>query len=354
MNAARDFNPRAALLRDESGAVVGATCGDTSCWHPPRPGNYESINQDGDEIAIPCRDCPGCREFYRRYLARRLYEHFKTAQEELWELQIACGLSAQSNVCSRLQHSAIGPSLRGWCRAGADGVVLIVEGANRRQLVPRSVARLISGWKRIRMSRGRRAFASITAGMVRARAEYGEQVNRFYFRGVKPLPREFTWSRPSGFGRGLKSRVGGGALGHSIRARRDGISVHMPEAINLALLKARGAGKGRQRAGVGVGLASIVASAIPQSHVIAAPRSGAAPTVAEFRDTAALQAEDRVRARGRGLPSAPSPSIPQDANLNSIKGGGYSSSRHLVSDEFAAWAVRAAAKARKSGRIDDG
>ena len=57
---------RAAILRDESGAIVGTTWGGAQCWFPRRSkrgDRFALIDGAGAETIARCRWCPGCLRY---------------------------------------------------------------------------------------------------------------------------------------------------------------------------------------------------------------------------------------------------------------------------------------------------
>ena len=204
--------PRAAFAatwRDDQGAVVGTTYGGTMCLWPRKPWRIR-ITREGFEHVIRCGECPGCLEFERRRLASRLHQKYSAEQEQpspVPRLSGALAEAAPQSARSRLflvrifapidAHASIAHALHrrrgvelepGMWRLGATSFALLARGV----VILRRVLRHLGLKHRIeplRLSRGRRAFRNLTAGLLVAREIYGEQRNRWYARGLPKADR---------------------------------------------------------------------------------------------------------------------------------------------------------------------
>jgi hypothetical protein len=200
----------AATWRNEAGETVGTTSAKTMCLWPRLPWRIR-FHRDGFEGVVPCRECPGCLELERLRLERRLHEKYSKIPEGGDGPKIAN--PARTGTCSadRLptlfavriyapldQHARIAHALHrrrglelepGMWRLGASSFALL----SRSAPAPRDVLRKMGLRFRIeplRLSRGRRAWRVLTAGLLVAREIYGEQRNRFYARGLPPAERQ--------------------------------------------------------------------------------------------------------------------------------------------------------------------
>jgi len=222
----------AATWRDRAGDVVGTTWGGTMCWFP-RLGWRLRIAREGFEHIVRCGECPGCLEFERRRLADRLSEKYGAHGEQLapdehtlrrsadgkfattrrrarrppYEIR-APGAVARGQARGELfivriyaaleQHARIAHMLHrrrglrlepGFFRMGRGSFCVL----SRDRVVLSAVLRL-SGFQsrveKVRWSRGRRAWRSLTAGIAVSREAYGEQTKRWYARGLPPADQQ--------------------------------------------------------------------------------------------------------------------------------------------------------------------
>lgn len=200
----------AATWRDERGEVVATTYGGTMCLWPRKPWRIR-IAREGFEHVIRCGECPGCLEFDRRRLAGRLWQKYGnqtsraggaikssiggdarvpvTPAQQLYVVRIYAPIELHKVMAHNLHRRRNLQLEPGFARLGATSFVLI-----SRAVAPlRSLLKRLGVRHRIeplKLSRGRRAFHGLTAGLLVAREIYGEQVNRFYFRGLPPAERE--------------------------------------------------------------------------------------------------------------------------------------------------------------------
>jgi hypothetical protein len=221
----------AATWRDQDGAIVGSTFGGTMCWMPLRPWSLRISREDYTAI-VPCGECPGCLEFYRRRLADRLKAKYGKAARPiprrpsatagdavgteasglsvLYLIRIYAPLERHAEL-SRKLHRRRGHQLEpGFIRLGATSFAVL---SRSKVLPPLYLGRTVlqTRVEAVRLSRGRRAWAAATSGMLVARAAYGEQVNRFYIPGLPPAEKEswdvHTQSGAKGYSRASSPRV---------------------------------------------------------------------------------------------------------------------------------------------------
>lgn len=194
----------AATWRDLAGDVVATTSAHTMCLWPRLPWRIR-FYRDGWEGVIPCRECPGCLELERLRLAERLHAKLVTgsasgAGSETPAPQNTARAAARGNprlfivriYAPLKRHAAIAHALHrrrglqlepGFWRLGATSFALISRDAPFLSRVLRTLGvrfRLES----LKLGRGRRAFRPLTAGLLVSRNVYGENVNRFYSRGL--------------------------------------------------------------------------------------------------------------------------------------------------------------------------
>lgn len=200
----------AATWQNESGEVVGTTWGGTMCLWPRKAWRIR-IARDGFEHVIRCGECPGCLELDRRRLAERLFTKYganqakaprervgETAAEarrsdqsnrRLYLVRVWIPLSKQAELARKLHRRRGLDLLPGWARLGARSFALVSreKGSLARVLKTAGVEFRV---ETLLLSRGRRAWRALTAGLLVAREIYGEQLNRYYFRGLPKLDRE--------------------------------------------------------------------------------------------------------------------------------------------------------------------
>jgi hypothetical protein len=221
----------AATWRNQEGAIVGSTWGGTMCWMPLKPWSLRISREDYTAI-VPCGECPGCLEFYRRRLADRLkakYGRPGTARDaenstrhsiesatvagttgSLYLIRIFAPLERHAEL-SRKIHRRVGNKLEpGFLRLGATSFAVI----SRSKCLPPfhlGAVRLETRVEAIRLSRGRRAWRASTSGMLVGRDAYGAQVNRFYMPGLPPAESKswdvHTKSGAKGYSRATSPRV---------------------------------------------------------------------------------------------------------------------------------------------------
>ena len=200
----------AATWRNESGQVLGTTFGGTMCWFPRKPWRLR-IERDGFEHIVRCGECPGCLEFERRRLADRLQAKYASAgvpsveattlspaknavgaagsSRPLYIVRIWAPLSRHTEISHKL-HRRVGLELEpGMYRLGASSFALLSREKGRLPLVLRA-AGVAFRIEPVRFRRRRRAWRALTAGLMVAREVYGEQVKRWYARGLPAANRE--------------------------------------------------------------------------------------------------------------------------------------------------------------------
>lgn len=222
----------AATWRREDDQVVAATFGGTMCWNPVLPKTLRA-HADGYWHIIRCRNCPGCRELEQRWLMDRLRAKYRNLEEAALRSSgrgrarrqsrptpYGPAASSQSSTShkqyrsnsdpeqSRLHlvriwaprelHASLSHALHrrprlklepGFVRLGTECFAVLA-----REVLPLRDALKAMGrqfrTEPIRLSRGRRAWRSVTAGMLVSREAYGEDLNRFYIHGLPPAERK--------------------------------------------------------------------------------------------------------------------------------------------------------------------
>lgn len=212
----------AASWRDEHGGIVASVYGDTICLSPVDARNLAAISADGNyESTLPCRKCEGCRRYQMLVLRRRLVEGFKSCREKLWTLQVDCSPSVRQWVIRTLRRTMMRTEWLGYC-ISKDGFVALIAKATQPRLSawitgptrlyrakPVKARARLSGWRKL------------TVGLLIPREVYGEQVNRFYFRGLAPYQREPLEVQTKG---GIRKRHPDARAG--VRAWRNGLSLY--------------------------------------------------------------------------------------------------------------------------------
>ena len=331
-------NPRAATFRKGDGEVVGTTWGGTWCWHPVNPAKYATESEDGGDVhVIRCRRCPGCMELDRRELADRLVLTFNKEVVDIWVGLLEVGLEVAPRAASQFGRIMSGAKFWGWCRIGASRIAVIVAGRKPPVLARLlSIGRLVS-LSRVRRTRKRRAWSTVTAGILYSRSVYGEQTNRWYMRGLKRVPR----AKRVGLWRG-RARQKNPELRQGVAGVRGGLMLCPPESYRPPRLLKRAPRGGRRFAGVRgnvepigkvlADLPSMLASTTLAKYQLSPGRGAAVPKSPNFGRREARTAFEEQR------------SIPLTAR--------YSSSRVDDRAEIDAWLARMAAKARARGDPD--
>lgn len=200
----------AATWRNEQGAVVGTTYGGTMCLWPRKPWRIR-FSGEGFEGVIRCGECPGCLEFDRRRLMDRLHAKYAKAEQpvtktpadshptragrecgpagRLFVIRIYAPIELHASLSHKL-HRRRGLELEpGMWRMGASSFAILSRETSTLPRVLRALG-LRHRVHPLRLSRGRRAFRILTAGLVVAREIYGEQVKRWYARGLPMADRQ--------------------------------------------------------------------------------------------------------------------------------------------------------------------
>ncbi len=265
-----------AAVRNAAGEQIGARWAGTACWHPPRPSMLASVGADGGETTLACRDCPGCRQLQRQILARdRLREFYArdsdshsrgcadlpashARQLAVVEVRAAPGKSVDRIILRvRLATrpgrpgAAAHGAIRGWTRAAAGAVRVLVDGAKAARIIQRLARERGAARADVRMVKRRRgayiirSFARLTAGILTPRDEYGAWANRFYFRGLPAAPAERREIVMRG---GIAQRHGiESARAWAIRAWRGGVTIELPETVSVRMRKPRSDAQDRGR-----------------------------------------------------------------------------------------------------------
>lgn len=200
----------AATWKDERGETIATTSAKSMCLWPRLPWRLR-FSGEGFAGVIPCRECPGCLELERMRLAERLHTKYGVAPKSIARVRrsrvrlggslpdggairyfvarIYAPAELHQSISRRL-HRRRGLQLEpGFARLGASSFAIV----SREKVVLSRVLKT-DGYKHriepLRLSRGRRAWRPVTAGLLVAREVYGEQRNRFYFRGLPAAERQ--------------------------------------------------------------------------------------------------------------------------------------------------------------------
>lgn len=175
----------AATWRDERGQVTHTTDGSTMCWAPRLYGHLRAVGEDGFSTILPCYKCPGCREFERRRLEKRLQQRYQNYEGDLFFFTIKAPLQEQARF-SRNLHRRRGLQLEpGFYRYGENHFVLLARASRPLESVLDKCARPYTSQK-VRKPGRRRQWAPVSAGLLVSREKYGEETNRWYARGLPP------------------------------------------------------------------------------------------------------------------------------------------------------------------------
>lgn len=200
----------AATWRDDDGAIVGHSFGGTVCWFPKLPGRLR-IAGEGFEHIARCRECPGCLELDRRRLADRLVEKYSAAHGDevhstrvkgqcrkadrqssrvaLFLVRCYVPLENQGRFAHRVHRIRRLGLEPGFWRLGTSSVALLSR--FRAPLVDwLRNKRIAFRIEPLKLRRGRRAWNSLTRGLLIAREKYGENLNRWYAKGLPQIDRQ--------------------------------------------------------------------------------------------------------------------------------------------------------------------
>jgi len=203
----------AATWRDEeTGEILGYTLGDTMCRSPRRPWAMTGTDDEW-QFPLPCGECDGCLERIRRALAERLSRKYRKAPSAgrattntarpqpasasatysgpLWMIRIWYPKELQVELSAKL-HRRRGLELEpGFFRLGTASFAVLARSKDGLPPVLRRLG-LRHRVEPVRLSRGRRAWRRLTSGILVARAVYGEEVKRWYARGL-PAAERMRW-----------------------------------------------------------------------------------------------------------------------------------------------------------------
>ncbi len=181
----------AATWRTKDDQVAATTWGGTMCWFPVKPGSLR-IEREGFHHIVRCRDCPGCLELDRRRLADRLSTRYPRDGRDLYLVRIYAPGSTHAGFSHALHRRRALGLEPGFFRLGASSFAVLVRDKHLVAHALRKMA-LVSRIEKIRFRRGRRAWRSLTAGLLVSRDTYGAQVKRWYARGLPAAERE-SWT----------------------------------------------------------------------------------------------------------------------------------------------------------------
>jgi hypothetical protein len=224
-----EISQYAATWRNVEQEIVATVYGGTACQAPRDPRSLAAITEDGGyEAVLRCRDCEGCRRYEKQLLQRRLAEHFRDWKGELWTITLT-GRDHRAGLSKLIfSHMLRYPSCVGMIRRGLSGLVFIATAKLRLHPVWLSTRGLRVTAKRLEPKKGGRAFADCASGLMTPRSEYGRQTNRWYIRGLKPLPNEsFVVERKGG----IRKRHPDAKQG--LRAWRDGFTLYASQRTNV-------------------------------------------------------------------------------------------------------------------------
>ena len=329
-----EMNTRAATFRDSDHRVVRTTWAGSMCLAPRRPSLLAAVSDDGRRAhGLPCGRCSGCMVFQRMRLARRLVNHYGKSEDQLWSVEVKCAADFQQRLFRLVRRTAMSCELRGWVRLGRTGVALIVAASVNPGLAIRLATGCSSRCGRIVRPSRKRAWRAVTRGLLVDRHEYGEQVNRWYHRGLAPAERDAWTIAKRG---GVRSRNSWARAG--ARATADGVALYAPEDWRPTLIPRRKGPLRRRAFGPRSGVAAIAdilqetfagagARGLPLNEAGAARRRSGS-SMPGFRIASAAHGAQRDAATGIKRPlkhAADATALPKTNPLFS-KGVGYRSS----------------------------
>ena len=298
------------------------------------------ISREGFEHVIRCGECPGCAEFDRRRLADRLRAKYgqqdpgltrkatdarggrrrglPVPSESYFIVRIYAPLEAHTRIAHGL-HRRRGVELEpGFFRLGVSSFGVIAREVEQLKHILRRL-NLEFQITPVRRPEHRRGWRRLTAGLSVVREVYGEQVKRWYARGLPPAEREAwdvdkhamqkPWRRQSG----ARARTSGRlvlvpselwGLSRADRRsfRRELSAATSPEGVSRVMGLVAGALAGMKL--------TPMLTASPISPADAARRQAASVGVL-------------TRMSQRQQPPMPGPDLPPPS-----EGGGYVSSEH--------------------------
>src|SRR5260370_289381 len=314
------------------------------CRSPRRPWAMTGTDEEW-QFPLPCGECDGCLERIRRALADRLKAKYAnpgrattastpiaatttvsagaTYSGPLWIIRIWYPKELQVELSAKL-HRRRGLELEpGFFRLGTRSFAILARSKLRTPALLRRLG-LRHRVEPVRLSRGRRAWRRLTSGILVARPVYGEQVKRWYMRGLRGAEKmrwdivkkamQKPWRRRTG----ARVRTGGKIIlvppaiwsmdGDRFKEYREAAAAASSPEQAIA---------NRRR------LAEIVAGAT--SHLILdAPAQPALTREAVQRFYAGMAAR-----KNRGATETSAAAL----NPSTLLGGGLQSSRHLSSND---------------------
>ncbi len=179
------------------------------CLWPRKPWRIR-ITREGFEHVIRCGECPGCLEFERRRLAERLHKKYADCRSQLFVIRIFAPLELHASISHALHRRPALELEPGLWRLGATSFALLARvsvplravlkrlglkhrieplWSRRRRRRMRNARASIERGAEISPQRHKRAWAKLTAGLLVAREVYGDDLNRFYARGLPKTDR---------------------------------------------------------------------------------------------------------------------------------------------------------------------
>jgi hypothetical protein len=358
----------AATWRDERGEVVGTTFGGTMCLWPRKPWRIRITNGDFEHV-IRCGECPGCLEFERRRLAERLHRKYGLKPEELQKaspcpdrttggpdqkpcqqlfvIRIFAPIELHASIAHNLHRRRALELEPGMWRLGATSFAVLSRSRGGPPLI---LARMGLKFRiqPLRLSRGRRAFRVLTAGLLVAREIYGEQRNRFYARGLPKADRQ-KWevskiASYKGYSRNSSPRAWTGR--RVVLVPPDVWRLPRADRRHLRGLLLRAPDPEGVRRVMGL-VADTLRAHAERSHVIAPPKA------VLTREQVVSWYQQNAERRGR---STSTPAVASDITPSSKEGGYVSSGPkqgELMPEELAKAGRVEAAERRKRRAIDE-
>jgi hypothetical protein len=333
---AATVNPRAPTWRNAAGEIVATSDPSTFCFGTFKPARLTAVSADGSILrSLRCRKCGACLELDRRILAKRLAKHFEPVEGELWTVSIACRRSNSVNLARAFRHAGIANTADGFLRNGPSVITLIAIGSkpNCRQWARDHAASVVV--TKLKRSRGSRGWRGVCAGMLTTRDDYGEQTNRYYWRGL-PAAETEHWQIERG--RVLRHRRP--EFGPGVRVVNRDLGLIAPEAWRPLRIVKRKAPESAPAVRVNQPLTAIGASlervlpgiALANSTVNRAPAQAGAlvPVVS--------------------VAAKPPPTIPKDESFTLVKREAIQVPSPTKRESYAEWGERMAKRARERDR----
>ncbi len=160
------------------------------CWFPRKPGRLR-ITREGYEHIVRCGACPGCYELERRWLADRFRARYRGEAADLWIARVWAEAAKHAGLSHRLHRRSALRLDPGFLRLGLSSFALITRDKHALAQALHAM-HLDFRIERVRHGRRRRAWRGITAGLLVDRERYGEQVKRWYVRGL-PKREKLAW-----------------------------------------------------------------------------------------------------------------------------------------------------------------